>query len=98
MGEQIEHLLTVGSRPSVVLQIVPDTPVVAGGLGGAIAIATEGAVDVAAYHDSIVMGGVYTGPDLIARALRVFDGLRADALPWTQTQDLLKKAGERWTL
>jgi hypothetical protein len=41
---------------------------------------------------------VYTDPDLIARAARVFDGLRADALPWTQTQDLLRKAGERWTL
>jgi hypothetical protein len=34
---------------------------------------------------------VYTDPDLIARAARVFDGLRADALPWTQTEDLLRK-------
>ena len=39
-----------------------------------------------------------TDPDLVARATRVFDGLRADALPWTQTEDLLRKAGERWTL
>jgi hypothetical protein len=98
MCEQIEHLLTVGSRPSVMIQIVPDTPAVAGALGGAFAIATEETADVAAYTDSIVKGGVYTDPDLIARAARVFDGLRADALPWTQTQDLLRKAGERWTL
>ena len=98
MCEQIEHLLTVGSRPSVMIQIVPDVPGVAGALGGAFAIATEGTADVAAYTDSIVKGGVYTDPDLIARAVRVFDGLRADALPWTQTQDLLEKAGERWTL
>jgi hypothetical protein len=68
------------------------------GLGGAFAIATEGAADVAAYTDSIVKGGVYTDPGQIARAARVFDGLRADALPWTQTQDLIRKAGERWTL
>jgi hypothetical protein len=47
---------------------------------------------------SIVKGGVYTDPDLIARAACVFDGLRADALPWAQTRDLLEKAGERWTL
>jgi transcriptional regulator with XRE-family HTH domain len=98
MSEQIEHLLTVGSRPSVMIQIVPDVPGVAGALGGAFAIATEGTADVAAYTDSIVKGGVYTDPDLVARAVRVFDGLRADALPWTQTQDLLRKAGERWTL
>ncbi len=98
MCEQIQHLLAAGSRPSVVIQVVPDIPDVAGALGGAFAIATEGTVDVAAYTDSIVKGGVYTDADLIARAVRVFDGLRADALPWTQTQDLLEKAGERWSL
>jgi hypothetical protein len=98
MCEQMEHLLAVGGRPSVMIQIVPDTPEVAGALGGAFAIATEGPADVAAYTDSIVKGGVYTDPDQIARAARVFGGLRADALPWTQTQDLIRKAGERWTL
>jgi transcriptional regulator with XRE-family HTH domain len=98
MCEQIEHLLTVGSRPSVMIQIVPDIPGVAGALGGAFAVATEGTVDVAAYAESNIQGAVYTDPDLVARAVRVFDGLRADALPWTQTQDLLEKAGERWTL
>jgi hypothetical protein len=81
-----------------VLQVVPDTPAVAGALGGAFAIATEGTADVATYQESIVQGAVYTDADLIARAVRVFDGLRADALPWTQTQDLLEKAGERWSL
>jgi transcriptional regulator with XRE-family HTH domain len=98
MCEQMEHLLAVGARPSVMIQVVPDVPGVAGALGGAFAIATEGTVDVAAYTDSTVMGGVYTDPDLVARAARVFDGVRADALPWSQTQDLLRKAGERWML
>jgi hypothetical protein len=98
MDEQIQHLLTVGGRPSVCLQIVPDIPDIAGALGGAFAIATEGSSDVAAYSESIVQGSVQTDLDLVARAARVFDGLRADALPWTQTQDLLMKAGERWTL
>lgn len=97
MCEQIQDLLAVGSRPSVVLQVVPDMPAVAGALGGAFAIATEGTADVAAYAESIVQGAVYTDADLVARAVRVFDGLRADALPWTQTRDLLEKAGERWS-
>jgi Domain of unknown function (DUF5753) len=98
MGGQIQHLLTVGDLPSVMLQVVADTTAVAGALGGAFAIATEGTADVAAYAEPNIQGAVYTGPDLVARAARVFDGLRADALPWTQTQDLLRKAGERWTL
>lgn len=97
MGDQIKHLLTVGGRPSVMLQVVEDAPAVAGALGGAFAIATEGTADVAAYAESNIQGAVYTDADLIARAARVFDGLRADALPWTQTQELLRKAGERWT-
>jgi hypothetical protein len=98
MAEQISHLLCVGSRPSVMLQVVPDTPAVAGALGGAFAISTEGTADVAAYTASIIQGGVYTDPDLISRALHVWDGLRTDALPWAQTKDFLEKSGERWSL
>ena len=96
MSEQVAHLLNLGARSSITIQVVPDVPEVAGGLGGAFAIATEGAHDVAAFTDSTVHGGVYTDADLVARAVRVFDGLRADALPWSQTRDALLKAGERW--
>jgi transcriptional regulator with XRE-family HTH domain len=97
MAEQIEHLLALGSRPSVTLQVLPDTPEIAGALGGAFAVATRDAVDVAVYSESIVKGGVYTDPDLIARAVRVFDSVHADALPWSQTRVVFEKAGEQWT-
>ena len=96
MCEQIDHLLSVGRRPTVMLQIVPDTPEVAGAIGGAFAIATEGAADVAAYTGSVIKGSVFTDADLVARAVRVFDGLRTDALPWSQTQNVLTEAGARW--
>jgi transcriptional regulator with XRE-family HTH domain len=98
MSEQIGHLLDVGGRPAVTLQVLPDIPAVAGSLGGAFAIASEGAADVATYSESIVEGTVHTDPDLVARAVRFFDWLRAEALPWAQTQDVLRKAGERWTV
>jgi transcriptional regulator with XRE-family HTH domain len=98
MGEQVEHLLSAGGRPTVTLQVLPDASPVAGALGGAFAIASQGAADVATYSESIVEGTVRTDPDLVARAVRLFDWLRAEALPWAQTQDLLRKAGERWTL
>ena len=98
MVEQLQHLLDVGARPSVMLQVVPDTIAVAGALGGAFAIATEGSADVAAYSESNIQGSVHTDADLVARAVRVFDGLRADALPWNQTQEALRRAAERWTV
>jgi transcriptional regulator with XRE-family HTH domain len=96
MREQIDHLLSVGSRSSVTLQIVPDTPSVAGALGGAFAIATQGTSDIAVLADSLVQSSVHTESDLIERACLVFDGLRADALPWSMTRDLLVQAGEQW--
>jgi transcriptional regulator with XRE-family HTH domain len=98
MAEQIQHLLNVGSLPNVMLQVLPDTPAMAGGLGGAFAIATEGTTDTAAYTDSMIKGGVYTEPDVIARAVRLFDALRADAYSWSQTQEVLEERGNRWTL
>jgi hypothetical protein len=97
MCEQIQHLLSVGERLSVTLQIVPDTPAIAGALGGAFAIATEGNTDTAAYSGSLINGTVHTDAALIQHAVKMFDGLRADAIPWSQTRDFLVQAGERWT-
>jgi hypothetical protein len=96
MYEQIAHLVELGERSSVVLQIVPDTSVIAGALGGAFAIATEGAADTAVFTDSTVQSSVYTDNDALARAVRVWDGLHANALPWIQTREQLVQAGERW--
>jgi transcriptional regulator with XRE-family HTH domain len=96
MSEQIDHLLNLGERPSVMLQVVPDTPEVAGSLGGAFAVATEGASDVAAYTGSNIKGSVFTDTDLVARAVRVFDALRLEALPWGQTRNVLLEAGKRY--
>lgn len=97
MAAQIEHLLELGARPNVTLQILPDTPEMAGALGGAFAIAAEGATGIAAYSESQIQGTVHTDPGRIARAARLFDALCAEALPWTQTRERLTKAGQHWT-
>jgi transcriptional regulator with XRE-family HTH domain len=96
MTDQIEHLLTMGERPNITVQIVPDTPSVAGALGGPFAIATQGTSDIAVLADSLVQSSVHIETDLIERASLVWDGLHADALPWTQTREFFKEAGERY--
>lgn len=96
MAEQIECLISLGERSSVMLQIVPDTPAIAGALGGAFAIATEDTTDVAAFSGSTIQGGVHTDHTLVTRAVKLFDGLRADALPWSQTRDRLEQVGSQW--
>jgi transcriptional regulator with XRE-family HTH domain len=96
MAEQIEHLLVLGARPNITIQLLPDTPEVAGAIGGAFAIASEGASDIAAYTGSFIKGSVFTDTDLVARAVHVFDGLKAHALPLSQTREILTEAGERY--
>jgi transcriptional regulator with XRE-family HTH domain len=97
MSEQTQHLIDLGERANVMLGIVPDTSEIVGALGGAFAIATESNTDTAAYSGSLINGTVHTDAGLIQHAVKMFDGLRADALPWSQTRDFLVQAGERWT-
>jgi len=96
MAEQCDHLLSLGGRASVTLQVVPDTPDVAGALGGAFAIASQGTADIAVLADSLVQSTVHVESDLIERACLVFDGLRASALPWNQTREFLTEVGSTW--
>jgi transcriptional regulator with XRE-family HTH domain len=96
MSEQIDHLVNLGERASITLQIVPDIPSVAGALGGAFAIASQGTSDIAVLTDSLVQSSVHVESDLIERGCLVFDGLRADALPWIQTREFLTEVGQTW--
>jgi hypothetical protein len=96
MVEQIDHLLDVGERPNVTLQIVPDVPHLAGAVVGAFAIATEGHTDTGVFTDSLIQSGVYTDAAIIERAVRVFGALQADALPWTQTREHLERSRTKW--
>lgn len=63
----------------------------------AFAIGTDQGADTVIYLETGIQGMVVRDPTLIARAASVFDHLRAEALPRSQTLDLLAKAGERWT-
>jgi hypothetical protein len=96
MTEQIDHLLDNGERPNVTLQIVPDVPDLAGALVGAFAIATEGHTDTGVFTDSLIQSGVYTDAAIIERAVRVFDGLRSEALSWRQTREHLERSRAKW--
>jgi len=96
MDEQIAHLLDIGERESVTLQIVPDVPELAGALVSGFAIATEGHTDTGVFTDSLIQSGVYTDAAIIERAVRVFDGLRSEALSWRQTREHLEQSRQRW--
>ena len=96
MRKQIDHLAEMTARPRVMIQVVSAAAGAYGGLSGAFAIGTDTAADTVIYLETGVQGMVIRDPRLITRAASVFDHLRAEALPRSQTLEVLARAGERW--
>lgn len=96
MRKQVDHLRDMSQRPRVAVQVVPESARAYGGLSGAFAIGTVEPHDTAVYLETGVQGMMTRDPKLISRAATVFEHLRAEAIPRSQTPEFLEKAGERW--
>ena len=96
MRKQVEHLAEMAARARVTIQVVSAGAGAYGGLSGAFAIGTDDAAGTVIYLETGVQGMVIRDPRLISRAASMFDHLRAEALPRSQTLDVLARAGERW--
>jgi hypothetical protein len=96
MRKQVDHLCEMSQHPRVTIQVVPGSAGAYGGLSGAFAIGMDVTADTVIYLETGVQGMVVREPRLISRAASMFDHLRAEALPRSQTLELLSKAGERW--
>jgi len=96
MRKQIDHLTEMAARPRVTIQVVSVAAAAYGGLSGAFAIGTDSGAETVVYLETGVQGMVIRDPKLITRAASMFDHLRAEALPRSQTLDVLARAGEKW--
>jgi transcriptional regulator with XRE-family HTH domain len=96
MRKQLEYLAEMAARPRVTIQVISASAGAYGGLSGAFAIGTDSTADSVVYLETGIQGMVVRDPRLITRAVSVFDHLRAEALPRSQTLDILAKAGEKW--
>jgi hypothetical protein len=96
MRKQVDHLAAMAARPRVTIQIVSAGAGAYGGQSGAFAIGTDAADGTVIYLETGVQGMVIRDPKLISRAASMFDHLRAEALPRSQTLDVLARAGETW--
>lgn len=95
MRAQMTHLAALSECPNITIQIVPGGACAYAGLSGAFAIAEVEGGRVA-YLESSVQGMVFTEPALLHKAASMFGRLQAEALPLSQTRELLEKAGETW--
>ena len=96
MRDQLLHLLELCQRPGVVIQIVPMDVGVYAGLAGGFAIATFDDKEVA-YVDSVLSGEVVERSGDVVTVRRMWEALRAEALPKGKSIELMAKVAERWT-
>jgi transcriptional regulator with XRE-family HTH domain len=95
MFEQLGHLADAAGRPDVSVEVVPASTGANAGLSGGFQLAScDGAPDV------LNMNGVQDvteeGRSLVRHATRIFDLVRADALPRAASRTLILEAAEQW--
>jgi transcriptional regulator with XRE-family HTH domain len=89
MAMQLEHLLTVGARPNITIQVVPFAAGAYAGLSGAFAIAEIPGEADAAYFETGVQGITVRDAALVGSAARMFDDLRDEALSRSKSLELI---------
>ncbi len=96
MRDQLAHLLDAAQRPEVVIQIVPIEAGAYSGLAGPFVIADFGGREVV-YVDNALSGDVIEHAPDVATMKRLWESLRAEALPMKQSIELMTKVAETWT-
>jgi hypothetical protein len=97
MAGQLEHLAQAARRPNVTIQLVPEQAGAYAGLSGAFWVGTAPGGQQSAHLETGVQGMTVVEPALVRKAARLFEMLRADALPWTRSLELITEAISRWT-
>jgi len=95
MYDQVAHVVDLARQPNVLVQVVPTDTGGYPGLAGGFGIASVGGQDYA-YVDDALSGDVLEDSEEVAVMKRVWNTLRADALPKKQSMGLLEEALKRW--
>lgn len=89
MAQQCARLTELAGRPNVTLQVVPPVAIP---LANASVMITE----TAAYTEHALAGAVYTDGPTVRWLRRLFDSVRAQARPASETPVILRKAETSW--
>jgi DNA-binding XRE family transcriptional regulator len=89
MAMQLEHLLTMGARPNITIQVIPGAAGAYAGLSGAFAVAEVPGESAAAYLETGIQGITVRDPTLVSDAARMFDDLRDEALSRSASLELI---------
>ncbi|MCO5992415.1 helix-turn-helix transcriptional regulator [Actinoallomurus sp. WRP9H-5] len=96
MREQLLYLVQLcEARSDIVVQVIPGDTGAYAGLAGPFVIATMDG-DEFVYLDTALYGQVAESADDLAIVKRMWESLRAEALPRQASLNLIKKVAERW--
>lgn len=96
MRGQLARLREVADQQNAYILVVPDTVGAYAGCGGGFVIAAIDGREVV-YVDDALSADILEGEDDVSTMKRVWESLRAEALPAAQSADLIEKAMKRWT-
>jgi transcriptional regulator with XRE-family HTH domain len=97
MRAQLERLVASAEHPKVTIQVIPGA-IAHAGLLGAFILADLDAKPPMVYLETAAEGQVTDSPSVVAHVALRFDRLRAEALPWGASRDLIRKVAEEvWT-
>ncbi|MDH2428397.1 helix-turn-helix transcriptional regulator [Sphaerisporangium sp. TRM90804] len=91
MGEQLRFLREIAEHPQVTIQIVPAETAVHCGLVGGFIIAERSGSAYAAHVGGQPYGRTVDDRSTIARLIRRYDAIRAEAVPFRQSLRLIEK-------
>lgn len=92
MREQLRHLVEMAQKPHIVVQVIPlDSGAHDGLNGGPFVVADFENAPIVAYQDTALRGQIIVDTDEAEELARVWDALRADALPRAASLKLLEE-------
>lgn len=95
MVEQCERLVKALDRPNVHFHVVPASAGAHAGLAGPFILA-KGRDFEAAHLDNSLQADVVDRRESVDRLIRKWEAIRGEALPRTQSRELIKEVATRW--
>lgn len=97
MAEQLDHLATCARQPHVHVHVVPTAVGMYTGLSGGFIIAETPDGAHVAHADSQLAAQIVDRPADLARLMDRWERIRSEALPRSQSLDLITEAAKSWT-
>ncbi|HEV2372608.1 MAG TPA: helix-turn-helix transcriptional regulator [Streptosporangiaceae bacterium] len=95
MRKQLDHLLNVSNLPHIIIQVVPSGTGEYAGLAGSFVVAETPDGDMA-YLETALSGQTVDQPEQVARIIKRWEALRAEALPQRQSHQLIEEVAQTW--